>query len=264
MKVGLNLYSIRNFLKTEETFLEVAHKLREMGYDHLQYSGGPFEPEMIKRVSDASGLPVVLTHMPFDRIVDDADALMEQHAVFGCKNIGLGSIPISKLVEDDKVCNVDKCVETIGKMNEAGAYLEKHGYKFFLHNHHYEFMKMANGQRIFDYIVENAPHINFTLDTYWLQVAGVGVLETIERLHGRIGCVHLKDYRIVVDTKLDYFDCKTAYEAVGDGNMNFKAIVPKMKEAGTEYFIVEHDNAASLPDPLVPVERSIRYIKSEL
>ena len=46
--------------------------------------------------------------------------------------------------------------------------------------------------------------------------------------------------------------------------MNFKAIVPKMKEAGTEYFIVEHDSAASLPDPLVPVERSIRYIKSEL
>ena len=262
--VGLNLYSIRNFLKTEESFLATAIKLKEMGYSHMQYSGGPFDPEMIKRVSEASGMPVVLTHVPFDRIVNDTDALMADHAVFGCKNIGLGSIPISKLVKDDKVCDVEKCKETLEQLNKTGEYMASKGYRFFLHNHHYEFMKMETGETIFDYILENAPFINFTLDTYWLQVGGVNVIETIEKLKGRIGCVHLKDYRIVVDTKLDYFDCKTAYEAVGDGNMNFKAIVPKLKEAGTEYFIVEHDSAANLPDPMLPVERSIRYIQNEL
>ena len=153
---------------------------------------------------------------------------------------------------------------TVEKLNKVGEKMASNGYSFFLHNHHYEFMKMTNGELIFDYILENAPYINFTLDTYWLQFAGVDVLKTIEKLKGRIGCVHLKDYRIVVNKKLDYFDCTPAYESVGDGNMDFKAIVPKMKEAGTEHFLVEHDNAASLPDPLGCVERSIRYIQAEL
>ena len=76
MKFGLNLYSIRNRLKTEEDFLAAACELREMGYSYIQFSGAPFEPEMVKRVSEASGLPVVLTHVPMDRILNDTEALV--------------------------------------------------------------------------------------------------------------------------------------------------------------------------------------------
>ena len=264
MKAGINLYSIRNLIKTEEDFLDTALKLKEMGYISMQYSGAEFVPDRLKRVSEASGLPIVLTHMPADRIVNDADKLMEEHAVFGCKNIGLGSIPIVAMVTEENIVDEKLCKTKLEELNKAGEYLAKNGYNFFLHNHHYEFMRMSNGERIFDYIVENAPHINFTLDTYWLQHAGVDVLATIEKLKGRIGCVHLKDYKVIVDTRLDYFDACTAYESVGYGNMDFKTIVPKMQEAGTEHFLVEHDNAATMPDPMGIMEKSIRYIQAEL
>lgn len=263
MKAGINLYSVHKLIKTEEDFLATSQKLKEMGYISMQYSGAEFVPDRLKRVSDATGLPIVLTHMPADRIVNDTDKLMEEHAVFGCKNIGLGSIPIKDMVVenivDEKICKTK-----LDELNKAGEYMKKNGYSFFLHNHHYEFMRMDNGERIFDHIVENCPNINFTLDTYWLQHAGVDVLATIEKLKGRIGCVHLKDYKVVVNTKLDYFDACTAYECVGYGNMDFKTIVPKMKEAGTEHFLVEHDSACSTPDPLGTMEKSIRYIEAEL
>ena len=94
--------------------------------------------------------------------------------------------------------------------------------------------------------------------------AGMDILATLDMLKGRIGCVHLKDYKIVVNTKLDYFDACSAYECVGYGNMDFKTIVPKMKEAGTEHFLVEHDTACSTPDPMATMEKSIRYIQAEL
>ena len=55
MKAGLNLFSIRNLIKTEKDFLDTAIKLREMGYSTMQYSGGEFIPERIARVSKASG-----------------------------------------------------------------------------------------------------------------------------------------------------------------------------------------------------------------
>lgn len=264
MKAGINLYSVNKLIKTEEGLLDTAQKLKEMGYSSLQYSGAEFIPERLKRVSDATGLPFVLTHMPADRIVNETDKLMEEHAVFGCKNIGLGSIPIVAMVTEENIVDEKICKTKLEELNKAGEHMKKNGYSFFLHNHHYEFMRMSNGERIFDHIVENCPNINFTLDTYWLQHAGVDVLATIEKLKGRIGCVHLKDYKIVVDTKLDYFDACAAYECVGYGNMDFKTIVPKMKEAGTEHFLVEHDTACSTPDPLYTMEKSIRYIEAEL
>jgi len=264
MKAGINLYSVHKLIKTEEGLLDTAQKLKEMGYISMQYSGAEFIPERLKRVSEATGLPFVLTHMPADRIVNDTDKLMEEHAVFGCKNIGLGSIPIVAMVTEENIVDEKICKTKLEELNKAGEYMEKNGYKFFLHNHHYEFMRMSNGERIFDHIVENCPNINFTLDTYWLQHAGVDVLATIEKLKGRIGCVHLKDYKVVVNTKLDYFDACPAYECVGYGNMDFKTIVPKMKEAGTEHFLVEHDSACSTPDPLGTMEKSIRYIQAEL
>ena len=264
MKAGINLYSINKLIKTEEGLLDTAQKLKEMGYISMQYSGAEFIPERLKRVSDATGLPFVLTHMPADRIVNETDKLMEEHAVFDCKNIGLGSIPIKDMVTEENVVDEKICKSKLEELNKAGEHMKKNGYSFFLHNHHYEFMRMDNGERIFDYILENCPDINFTLDTYWLQHAGVDVLATIEKLKGRIGCVHLKDYKIVVNTKLDYFDACAAYECVGYGNMDFKTIVPKLKEAGTEHFLVEHDTASSTPDPLYTMEKSIRYIQAEL
>lgn len=263
MKFGLNLYSINNLIKTEEGLRDTALKLRDMGYASMQYSGADYVPDRLKRVSEESGLPVVLTHMPADRIVNDTDKLMEEHAVFGCKNIGLGSIPIVAMVTEDNIVDEKICKTKLSELNDAGERMAKNGYSFFLHNHHYEFMRMSNGERIFDYIMENAPYINFTLDTYWLQFAGVDVLATIEKLKGRIGCVHLKDYKIVVDTKLDYFDACPAYECVGYGNMDFKSIIPKMVEAGANHFLVEHDTASTMPDPLAVVEKSLRYLQSE-
>ena len=253
MKAGLNLYSIRNLIKTEEDFSATAKKLKEMGYDYIQYSGGPYDPEVIARVSKESGLPVVLTHVPMDRIINDTDKLMEEHASFGCYNIGLGAMP-KEVILDEQLCK-----ETVAKLNDAGKRMADKGFKFFYHNHHIEFYK-HNGQTVFDYMIENAPYINFTADTYWLQYGGVDVLDYLEKLKGRIECVHLKDYTIVADT--NWF--KPQFTSVGDGTINYGKIVPKLKEWGVKYFLVEQDNAAELPDTLAPIERSIKYIKNNL
>ena len=113
--LGLNLFSIRNYLDTEEHFLEAAKALKEMGYSYIQFSGAPFDPQMIKRVIDATGLKVVLTHVPMDRILNDTEALMDEHASIGCYNIGLGMMPIDAM-KDEALCR-----ETIDKLNEAGA-----------------------------------------------------------------------------------------------------------------------------------------------
>ena len=214
MEAGLNLYSIRNFLKTEEDFLSTAHKLREMGYSYLQYSGGEFDPARIKRVSEASGLPVYLTHVPMDRILNDTDALMADHEVFGCRNIGLGAMPA------DVLADAETFKRKLEELNAAAAHMKQNGFSFFYHHHHFEFLK-RDGKTLFDYMVENAPDINFTVDTYWLQFGGVDILATLDKLKGRIGCTHLKDYGIVTENDdSGNVTFRPIFKPVGDGNID--------------------------------------------
>lgn len=255
--VGLNLYSIRNLIATEEDFLATAHKLREMGYEYMQFSGAAYDAVRIGRVSEASGLPVHLTHMPIDRILHDTDALMAEHESFGCRNIGLGAMPHDILLDDEKF------KQTVAALDAAAVKMEKNGFRFFYHHHQFEFMK-RNGETLFDYMLKNAPHINFTVDTYWLQYAGVDVLATLEKLKGRIGCTHLKDYAVQFVEKDGKKDFKPVFAPIGEGNMDFVAILQKMRACGAKYYFVEQDNAAKLPDTLGEVERSIRYIKNHL
>ena len=257
MKAGLNLFSIKNLLDSEENFLATAYKLKEMGYSYAQFSGMPFDADMIARVSKAAELPIVLTHVSMDRILNDTDALMEEHAKFGCKNIGLGAMPKTAIVDKDEA------YRTIEALDRVGEKMQQNGFGFFYHHHHYEFFK-HNGETVFDYILKNAPHVNFTLDSYWLQFGGVNICETVDKLKGRIECVHMKDYMITHSITDDKVDFKPCFAPVGDGSIDFEAFVKHAKAAGAKYFLVEQDNASKLPDTLGQVERSIRYITEKL
>ena len=258
MNAGLNLFSIRNLIKTEEDFLDTAVKLRDMGYSSMQYSGGEFLPDRIKRVSESSGLPICLTHVPYDRIVGDTNKLMEEHELFNCKSIGLGALS-TKLLNDER-----ELKSAIEKLNKAGETMQKNGFRFCYHHHSFEFYKMGD-DTVFNYMLKNAPYIDFTVDTYWLQYGGVDILSTIEKIGNRMAYLHLKDYKIAAKLKDDgtSYKYEPDFAPVGDGNLNFKAIIEKANSLNVIEYLVEQDNAAVLPDSLEQVKRSIEYLKKE-
>ncbi len=249
MQFGLNLYSIRNRIQTEEDMRKTFERLKQDGFSYVQFSGVPMcldTAEKLKRVSEEFSMPVVLTHSPMDRILQDTENLMKEHELFGCKNIGLGAMPTD--------CYKDKNLlyKTINDLNEVGKVMKDNGFNFFYHHHHYEFMKFDD-KTVFDFVLEKAPYINFTLDTYWVQYGGANILETIKKAKGRIGCVHLKDYKI-------FEDYNPNFAPLGDGTMNFKKIIPALKKAKVKYFLIEQDNAADLPDGMEQVEKSAKYL----
>ena len=254
MKVGLNLFSICNLIKTEENFISTAKKLKDMGYDFAQFSGVPYDYQMIDRVVKESKLPIVLTHIPYDKIINEPEKLVEEHAVFGCKNIGLGAMPARHMVDSQK------WTKAMDELNDSAKKIKQKGGRFFYHHHQFEFFILENGQRPFDYMVENCPFINFTLDSYWLQYAGINPETIADRLKGRVGCVHLKDYRLKSGDVLKY-EFTPEFAPVGSGNLDFIKIVENCKAAGTEYFIVEQDNASKMEDPLGQVKMSVDYLK---
>ena len=64
------------------------------------------------------------------------------------------------------------------------------------HNHHMEFARTGEGREIYleRFLRDFAPEeLGFTLDTYWVQAGGGDPVQWLNRLAGRVPCVHLKD-----------------------------------------------------------------------
>ena len=66
--------SSNSIVKVGERNVEATKKkLKEMGYSYVQFSGSGYDVDKIKRGIKESGLPVVLTHVPQTRILNETD-----------------------------------------------------------------------------------------------------------------------------------------------------------------------------------------------
>ncbi len=235
MKLGAQLYTLRNYIQNEKDFYFSVKKVAEMGYKTVQISGigKDIKAEKIKETCDSFSLEIVLTHSDVNRILYDTEGLIREHDIMGCKYIGLGSMPdkyrtpfwITRFAEDFK--------EPAKKIAAAGKL-------FMYHNHHFEFEKI-NGKHMLEYLLEafTPEEMGITLDTYWVQAAGGDVCQWIEVLKDRLPCVHLKDMAVVGATPV--------MAPVMEGNLNFPAILEKLKAVNCEYLLVEQDTCQGSP-----------------
>lgn len=242
MTLGAQLFSLRDFLKTPEDMKETFRKVKEIGYENVQFSGAPTtDPDAIREASETAGLPIVLTHVALKRILNETDAVIEEHKKFGCPVIGLGTMT------KEAFAIPEEARKLIANLREPVAKIEAAGLHFAYHNHNYEFdLKMEDGQTLYDYIIENCPSWQMILDTYWVQYAGYDVCEYLRKIGGkRLVNVHFKD---MANSK------KRSIVACGTGVLDFAKIYATCKELGVEHVLIEQDNAVEMPDPFEQME----------
>lgn len=247
MKIGAQMYTVRNATQNLEDLSTTLKRIADIGYTTVQVSGVcPYEPEWMRDELKKAGLKCVITHPDTDNFFD-AKKIVADHKIYDCKYIGLGSMPGGAHAYDTVDEFIKKFVPVAQAIKDEGAYM-------MYHNHHYEFSKL-NGELVLDKIIEGfSPDIlGFTLDTYWVQVGGGDPAAWLEKLSGRVPCIHLKD---LVMQKIEQ---KMA--PVGSGNMNFERIIAAAEKAGTEYMLVEQDYCYD-EDPFVCLEKSYKYLKS--
>lgn len=235
MILGAQLYTVRSFIQTERDIRRTLQKIANMGYTTVQISAmGPIAPETLKAICDELGLGIVLTHASPDRIINDTEAVIREHEIFGCDYIGIGSLP-------DKYRNLDWYGHFAADFRDAAKRIADAGKLFMYHNHNFEFEKVG-GKRMIERLVEDfsPQEMGITLDTYWVQAAGADVCEWIGILKDRIHCVHLKD--------MDVRGMTPVMAPVMAGNMNFKAIMKALEQAETvKYLLVEQDTCEGSP-----------------
>lgn len=254
MKIGAQLYTLRDFCRTTDALEETLGKVADIGYTSVQMSGVcEYDPDRMRQTLASLGLSADITHFSYRKIVDDTDGTIDFHDRLGCRYIGIGSIPDfakNGCRREDFDAFVTEVLPAAEKIAACGRH------KFMYHNHNYEFAK-DGGRTYLELLCEAIPPtlLGITLDTYWVQAGGGDPVHMIRQLRGRVHCVHFKD--MVYNPE----DKAVRMAAIGEGNMNTAGLVDACADAGVEFGYVELDRTYGR-DPFECMKVSYDYLKS--
>lgn len=245
---------------------ETLKKVHELGYNAIEISQIAMTKENVsemRRACDDFGIRVVAMSpaiegnpkMPSENLQDDYDKIVSDAKILDCKFMRIGMLPFASMF------SLEKVLEFCELLEKTAIKLKNDGIKLYYHNHHVEFRKY-DGRYLLDIIREKAPTVGFEIDVHWVQRAGVNPVEVLEKYDGLVDLVHLKDYRIgaLDPSALDLlatgdfagfmsaFADTVQFAEVGEGNLDFDAIIAAGLKSGAKYFLVEQDNTYGM-DP---------------
>ena len=246
MRLGAQFYSIRNHTQTPEGVEDAFREMKEIGYQTVQLSAiCQMDAGELKRISEKYALPIVTTHTPTARILNETDAVIAEHKLFGCPEIGIGSMPPEYHGSVEGVRNFIKDFTPAMKKIRAA------GLRFAYHNHAFEFADLG-GTNAYEILITEMPDLFFIVDTYWLRYAGQDIEKTIERLKDRIVSVHFKDMAS---------EPQGAICPCGDGVIDFQPILSLCDRLSIPEALVEQDNAPDT-DSYLCMKKSFEGLRS--
>ena len=247
--VGAQLYTVRDFTQTLPDIRETLRKVAAAGYTTVQVSGfGDVDPAELASVIRDSGLTVAATHCGWSRFLDDIDALVAEHKMWGCRHLAIGGLPGEYLCAE----GVDRFLKELAPVAER---LRSEGMDFSYHNHNNELMRCGDKTWLETLYERGDPsQLMAEIDTYWIQAGGGDPADWIRRCSGREPLLHLKDMCVSPGREIRMAE-------VGEGNLNWPAILQAAEEGGVEYLLVEQDSCYER-DPFESLAISYRNLKA--
>jgi sugar phosphate isomerase/epimerase len=227
--VGAQLYTVREYSRTPAEIAETLARVRKIGYRAVQVSGiGKIEPAELRRILDGEGLRAVATHTALDRLVDETQAVLDEHRTLGADYCACPGLPV-------EMHNPDGYRKAAADLSRAGEFFSRHGLRLGYHNHAVELIRY-DGRTGLEILLDESDrrYLEAEIDTYWVAYAGGDPSAWCRRYAGRLTAVHLKDmtYKSGV---------KQVMTEVGEGNLNWPGILDACRAAGTRYYLVEQD-----------------------
>jgi sugar phosphate isomerase/epimerase len=233
---ALQLYTMRDPAKKD--LPGTLKKIREMGWEYVQWSGMPNLPaDKIRAALDGAGLKAVAAHISLEAFEKD----FEKEAAFW-KTVGVRDVAVGGMMKDCKA-NMEAWLRGAKRLNAVGAKLRNVGMRLSYHNHSFEFEKFPGDPRCkLDIVLEATDPENLAaeFDTAWVYQGGADPAAYIRKYKRRCPVVHIKD-------TVPAQNHKVRFKPLGQGVLDWKDIFAAGHEAGIEWYIYEQDSGEGSP-----------------
>ena len=248
-QIAAQLYTLRNEMQTPEQIDRGFARLASDGWKAVQASGlGPIQTVELKALADKHGLEICATHIGYERLLDDLGNVLKDHEILGCRYIGLGAMPAQFRRSEEGFEAFARIITAVAERIHGA------GHTFVYHNHNFEFVRFGRRTGM-DILLERCGEaVQFEPDTYWIQAGGGDVAHWLGRMAGRMDVVHFKD--MVYEPE----EGEPVMAEVGEGNLNWPAILIACAKAQVRWHIVEQDTCRR--DPFDSLAISLRNLKA--
>jgi sugar phosphate isomerase/epimerase len=238
-QIAVQLYTLRDFLKTPADIARTLKRVKQIGYPCVELAGlGPIDPAELSRILTGEGLRPCGAHVAMEKISADPQRVLADLQTWNCPTAAVPGCWGKSLADFE---------EFAIQFNQAGDQFAAAGIPLGYHNHSHELVS-HNGRNPLNLLLEKlSPKSWFEIDTYWITHGGCDPCQWISKVSGRIPCVHLKD--MAIDKDGHQFMAE-----IGEGNLNWPAILKACRSAGTTWLVVEQDTCRR--DPLESIATS--------
>ncbi len=238
--LGVQLYTIRSLMARDaRRALALA---REVGYLEVEFAGyHGHAPRQLANWLGEEGLSAPAAHVGLQEIGPDINRALDDSEALGHRWLVLPYI-------NEERRTPDGYARTADELNRAGGIAAERGIRIAYHNHGFEFERLENGSTGFDILASQTDpaSVDLEIDLHWSAAAGISAAKLFERYPGRYRLCHLKGMA-----------AGRAMVAVGEGIIDWPAILALSGLAGMRHFFVEHDAPA---DPAASIISSFRYL----
>ncbi len=255
---GLALYTVRDAMA--EDAAGTLKKVAGEGYKYIEsagYSEGTFyklSPQDFKELVLGLGLEPLSTHQATVTL-ENADEMIADVKNAGFKYFVVPIPPMGMFTynaQEQSMGMNGTAVQLANILTELGKKCKASDLELLYHNHDFEFREDGEGNVIIDYLLEHTDpeFVNFQMDLYWVTKAGADPVAYFKKYPGRFKIWHVKD-----------MDDQGRFAPVGQGNIDFKAILDYKKLSGMEYYMVEQDMTFDGLEPLEAIKISHKGLK---
>jgi sugar phosphate isomerase/epimerase len=231
--VGLELFSVRNELKKDET--ATLQGVGKMGYECVEFFSPYYDwtidhAKEVRKQLDDLGMKCYSTHNGSKSFSSDGvGKAIELNKILGAKYVVLAS--------PGKVSSADDWKRVAEMLNKGNEKMASEGLHAGYHNHIDEW-KPENGQKTpMQTLADNTDKsVMLQLDVGHCVAAGADPVAWIDSHPGRIRSMHLKDWSPDKEFKL----------LIGEGVTPWKKILAAAEsKGGVEYYLIEQEGYSS-------------------
>jgi sugar phosphate isomerase/epimerase len=250
--IGVQLYTVRTVLPQKPA--ETLNAIRAIGYQEVEATWADYDK--IRPLVQASGLKAVSIHIDntlMGKGADDMSRVVDQ-----IKNWGF-QYAVYPYVPQNERGGADVMKAFADKLNGFGEKCHAAGIQFAYHNHAFE-SAPAGSQTLFQILIDSTDKklVGFELDCFWLTVSGNDPAGFIKKLSGRVPLLHCKDMAQGTEHRFNEGVPRTAFKEVGNGVLDWPAILRAASAAGVQHYFVEQDHTPG--DPVESLRQSYNYL----
>ncbi|MFS4438906.1 sugar phosphate isomerase/epimerase family protein [Paracoccaceae bacterium GXU_MW_L88] len=228
LPIAVQLYTMRDFGTLDEQLGAV----EAAGVTAVETVGThDITAEELSELMNAHNIQAISTHAQIDDLRADLQAVVDFN-----KAIGNSTITIPYLAEEARPEDAAGWEALGAEMKEMSDQLQEQDMRLAYHNHDFEMVEF-DGKTALEIMLDAAGEdVMAQIDLAWVARGGHDPAEYLGRFQDRVFAVHAKDNAPEGEN-----EDQRGFAALGEGVLDWAAILPAAEEAGVEWYIIEHD-----------------------